>query len=460
MHNPKPPWLISAPKARVIFLNWPKLFYCLRKLQKRIGEATIYRSRQRNLQRLLRRSRSVQLLVIFHILQKNYRFNEQLFPSHWSHSQPNYFNQLQTPPPFHGLYFEGSNLSFSPTQIFYTQNEVVKTKNPFFAFIHDLWVLCLLPVVENRSHRCNFVRPGQESKRVFFTICEYIRAPQYSWVTTLKIFIPLNQRNKIQLLKNFYSEKKFLAAWFIARKSWPLPDRVSARYGESICVQSLIDAWLSNQILEYLDALGYFNTLFYAHILFIFTTRPVFYRYNHREIKKWLQSNLISPGGLSVNAQIHKSKTTSIKTGFDFLGWRFSRRRGRAITTISQSNVRAHCRELNQLLKSSGPKADDKTLVELNKKIHRWKNYYSCAHNLSETWSFLNQWLFWRLWRWVKKRHHHQGSKWLYARYWTIERINHPHGAWFWCFQTHEVRALRYGKKSEINRSRPNTLKY
>ena len=63
----------------------------------------------------------------------------------------------------------------------------------------------------------------------------------------------------------------------------------------------------------------------------------------------------------------------------------------------------------------------DKVIIELNKKIINWQQYYAYTPELYKVWSEMNYYLFWRVWRWCKKRHKNKGSKWIYNRYWKIK---------------------------------------
>ena len=474
------PWMVKRPKTSVIFLDWSELFQSLSDLQKRIKRTAKNTRKRRNLQRLLCRTRSIQLLVVFRILQHSYSFSRQKISPRWLSYQPDYFKNLQV--------VDCTKLNskdFPPGGLEMTYKFFTKRKKqlqswnqtyPFFYFNHDLWVLCLLPVLEYRLHPANlYSRAGRIGWDAFYILCDRLASSQCQWVTTVKIFTPLNKHNKLQILKHFYLEKKFLLAWFIERNSTPLPDRVTIRSRGSIGFQSLVTAWLVNPILEYLNSRGY-QTLFYAHVLLIFTPRPLFpvtktsltpmiFNQNLQQFTKeflWSQELVAAVFKKGVYTKINAIQTTRVDKGFDFLGWNFSRQGGKVITKISQSNVRAHCRELNQLLKSSTQRPDEQTIIQMNKKIRNWQYYYSCAQNLNETWYFLNRWLFWRLWRWVKKRHNKQGSKWLYARYWTIERFstsqtfkgNSQANYYSWCFRTHGVRVLQYNQSKIIHSHR------
>ena len=451
--------LVQVSINGFVCFKWIKLFQDLENLQKRITRSTNTHRRQRDLQRLLRRGRSVQIIVVFRILQKYYPSNRQTIHSHWLCYKPDYLIHLKTPT----IVFDSFNGTWTATR-----------KNGYpvhhFLFYHDLWVLCLLPVLEKRLHTSNLHgRAYRRNWDAFYTICEHLRFSGCNWITALKISTPLSKSNKLQLLNTFYVEKKFLAIWFRQRTRLILPDRITAQPGGYLSFQSLVDAWLVNQLIEYLSMRGY-QPLFYARVLLIFSQYSLIEFSQPRIMNSY--SRFYSP---TRDIQVHKSQSIQAEQGFNFLGWNFSRCGGRIITTISQSNLCAHCREINQLLKSSTRRPDDKTIRQLNQKIQIWQNYYGCAYHLNKTWYFLNRWLFWRIWRWVKKRHHDQSSKWLYGRYWTIRGFSfkssnklivgglkaknvHNSDYYCWCFKTHDIYALHYKNQTRTRGLLPGKI--
>ena len=53
----------------------------------------------------------------------------------------------------------------------------------------------------------------------------------------------------------------------------------------------------------------------------------------------------------------------------------------------------------------------------------------------------MNYYLFWRVWRWCKKRHKNKGTKWLYNRYWFYNEKNK------WVFHTNSQYLKKYNLK-------------
>ena len=83
---------------------------------------------------------------------------------------------------------------------------------------------------------------------------------------------------------------------------------------------------------------------------------------------------------------------------------------------ISYANIQNHQKELKLYLKKSANKPIDGIISKLNKKIFYWQKFY-IGPSASEA-ARMNDYLFWLIWYWLKKRHRNRGSKWLYNRYW------------------------------------------
>ena len=114
-------------------------------------------------------------------------------------------------------------------------------------------------------------------------------------------------------------------------------------------------------------------------------------------------------------------KLYSLDQGIHFLGWFFKKTwpafGGSTVTgAISYANIQNHQKELKLYLKTSANKPIDGIISKLNKKIFYWQKFY-IGPSASEA-ARMNDYLFWLIWYWLKKRHRNRGSKWLYNRYW------------------------------------------
>lgn len=114
-------------------------------------------------------------------------------------------------------------------------------------------------------------------------------------------------------------------------------------------------------------------------------------------------------------------KLYSLDQGLHFLGWFFKKTgpSGPLTGVISHANRQNHQKELKFYLKTSTNKPIDVIISELNKKIFYWQKFYNGSIKSSKGEAArMNDYLFWLIWYWLKKRHRNRGSKWLYNRYW------------------------------------------
>ena len=112
-------------------------------------------------------------------------------------------------------------------------------------------------------------------------------------------------------------------------------------------------------------------------------------------------------------------KLYSLDQGIHFLGWFWKKNGDHLMGAISHANIQNHQKELKLYLKISAHQPIDGIISELNKKIFYWQKFYNGSLQLSNGEAArMNDYLFWRIWYWLKKRHRNRGSMWLYNRYW------------------------------------------
>lgn len=125
-------------------------------------------------------------------------------------------------------------------------------------------------------------------------------------------------------------------------------------------------------------------------------------------------------------AQIHGLhlkfiKLFSLSQGIHFLGWFFQKKVYHFTGSISGANIQNHQKELKFYLKTPANKNKpiDHVISEFNQKILSWQKFYNCSIKFSnDKAARMNDYLFWLIWYWLKKRHRTRSSKWLYNRYW------------------------------------------
>ena len=119
---------------------------------------------------------------------------------------------------------------------------------------------------------------------------------------------------------------------------------------------------------------------------------------------------MLAPMGLRLSEE--KTRVCHIDEGFDFLGWRIQRRaqRGRsgkrAVYTYPSKKALA---SIDDRVRSLTRRGRHRTLADLlrrlNPALRGWCNYF--RHGVSQrTFSYVDYFAFWRVFGWLRKRHH------------------------------------------------------
>jgi len=155
-------------------------------------------------------------------------------------------------------------------------------------------------------------------------------------------------------------------------------------------------------------------------------------------------TEVLQPIGLALS--LEKTKVVSIDEGFDFLGWHIQRhhQRGTArqyVYTYPSKKSLASITEKIRLL--TQPNCHD-TLTDLIASINRvvpgWCAYFRNGAS-SSTLQYVGNFLFWRVFRWLLKRHPKTSKRTIVRRYmpgWIIQSEGIP------LFQPGKVHVIRY----------------
>ncbi len=138
------------------------------------------------------------------------------------------------------------------------------------------------------------------------------------------------------------------------------------------------------------------------------------------EIKPWVEQFLSARG---VELSREKTHITHIHQGFDFLGWNFRkyvpkspRRKAKLLIKPSKKNASAFYRKVREIIKSSGAMTQEALIGQLNPVLKGWAQYHSPVV-AKQTFSKLDHLIFWRIWRWVKRRHPRKSVDWIRNKY-------------------------------------------
>ena len=116
--------------------------------------------------------------------------------------------------------------------------------------------------------------------------------------------------------------------------------------------------------------------------------------------------------------ELSKEKTsiTNIRDGFDFLGQNVRKYRGKLLVIPSKTNTKALLSKVRQLMGKSKAVRQFTLIVRLNPVIRGWANYHrNCT--AKRTFNRVDSEIWYKLWRWCRRRHPRKGGRWVKARY-------------------------------------------
>lgn len=124
----------------------------------------------------------------------------------------------------------------------------------------------------------------------------------------------------------------------------------------------------------------------------------------------------------------HTLETVDGKTGFDFLGFNVrqykvskynSGKRMSGYKTLIKPSKKAvirHAQKVREVIRTLRAAPQEAVTSRLNPIIRGWSNYYSTAVS-RKYFETLDDLIHWKLWRWAKFRHPHQGDIWVKTKY-------------------------------------------
>lgn len=118
--------------------------------------------------------------------------------------------------------------------------------------------------------------------------------------------------------------------------------------------------------------------------------------------------------GLSLSAK--KTRIVHIDEGFDFLGANIRKFGGKLIMQPRKTNVLGLARKVGDLTRRSRGTKTETLIGRLNPILRGWA--YQFRHLVaSKTFEYLDERIFWQLWRWACRRHGNKGKRWIKQRY-------------------------------------------
>jgi RNA-directed DNA polymerase len=128
-----------------------------------------------------------------------------------------------------------------------------------------------------------------------------------------------------------------------------------------------------------------------------------------------------------------KTRITHIDDGFDFLGWNFRKYSGKLLIKPGRKNVQTFYRKVADTISGNKTVKQEDLIRLLNPMLRGWAQYHSPVV-AKQAYSRMESLVFYRLWRWSKRRHPNKNANWVRAKYF------HSVGERSWVFATPMVR--------------------
>lgn len=138
-------------------------------------------------------------------------------------------------------------------------------------------------------------------------------------------------------------------------------------------------------------------------------------------VKPWVEG-FLRERGLLLSEE--KTRIVQIDEGFDFLGWNFRKYAGKLLIKPSQKNVKAFYDKVKGIIASSLSVPTEVLINRLNPVLRGWATYHKGVV-AKQTFSKLDQLIYWRLMRWGLRRHPRKSQGWVLTHYWR-----HPGTRW------------------------------
>ncbi len=124
--------------------------------------------------------------------------------------------------------------------------------------------------------------------------------------------------------------------------------------------------------------------------------------------------------GLSLSQE--KTRVTHINEGFDFLGMNIRKYKSKLIIKPAKSSIKRFLADIRRIIKINATTKMEDLIRQLNPKVRGWANYYRhvCSKRI---FNYVDNAIFWALWRWCKRRHPKKGVRWIKDKYFHKDKL-------------------------------------
>lgn len=403
-------------------INWKKAEEYVKRLQIRIVKA-VERNKWnlvKRLQHLLTNSFYAKALAIKQVTSRKGKNTAGIDGIKWTKKEDklNAIYELKTKKykaqPTKRIYIPKKNGKLRPLSIPTMKDRAMQT----------LYLLALQPIEETLGDKNSFGfrkdRSCQDAcERIYMSLCH---KTDPKWILEGDIKGCFDNISHNWIIENIPIDKKiikqFIKAGYIYQKQL-FPNSKGAAQGGAI------SPTIANIVLDGLEETIYnkmrnkSNKKGYIH-------KPRFIRYADdfivagdsietlEEIKAIIK-DFLRKRGLELSNE--KTVITHINKGFDFIGWNFRKYKDKLIIKPSKKNIQGIKDKIAKVIKENVAIKQSDLIEKLNPIIIGWSNYHQgvCA---KETFGKLDNFVYWQLCCWAKKRHNNKTKKWRLYRYW------------------------------------------
>ena len=135
--------------------------------------------------------------------------------------------------------------------------------------------------------------------------------------------------------------------------------------------------------------------------------------YLELEVKPLIEE-FLAVRGLHLSEE--KTVITHIDEGFDFLGWNVRKYKGTLLIIPAKKKTTAFLNKVRAVIKSNIAAKQENLINLLNPMIRGWAQYH-LRINAKETFNWVDNQIWNKLWQWAKHRHPNKYKKWIKDRY-------------------------------------------
>jgi RNA-directed DNA polymerase len=130
--------------------------------------------------------------------------------------------------------------------------------------------------------------------------------------------------------------------------------------------------------------------------------------------------NFLKIRGLELSAE--KSKITTLREGFDFLGFNVRKYGDKLFIKPARKSVQRFLENIRELIRKNRATSTAELIAQLNPRISGWANYY--RHGVAKsTYSYIDEQIFIAIWRWIKRKHPEKNTQWLRKKYFRSQGL-------------------------------------